>query len=313
MNHAVIDLGANTIRLSIYTYETNPTTGDIAFQRIFTRKETAGLAGYVTHGILSDEGIAKAVEVLSELKNLSHMVNAHSIHVFATASLRNIENSQTAVTAIEASTGLAIDLLSGQEEAMLGFKGISFINQLNTGLMVDIGGASTEIVYVRDGAPVYYDSMPWGCLNLYLQHVDNLTPTPREAKAMQRTIKSRLSFIDWPVPSGLPMIGIGGTCRATLKLSKRLYAHERDSTALGVKRLRDMDIRIRENTITKDNIYREIYKVVPDRVLTLPAGLIILRAVLDKFDAHSVSVSEYGIREGYFVDRVALKGNAVTQ
>ena len=311
MNHAVIDLGSNTIRLSIYTYQTDPATGAIDFQRIFTRKEVAGLATYVNQGILSDEGVAKAVEVISELKTLAHLVNAPQVHVFATASLRNIDNSQSAVEAVEQGTGLKIDLLSGQEEALLGFKGISSMNQLDTGLMVDIGGASTEIVYVKDGVPVYYDSMPWGCLNLYLKHVDNLTPTPREAKAMQRMIKDRLTFIDWPVPAGLPMIGIGGTCRATLKLSDRLYPNQREANSMGVKRLRDMDIRIRENTITKDNIYREIYKVVPDRVLTLASGLIILRAVLDKFDAHSVTVSEYGIREGYFVDRVAINSSAV--
>ena len=305
MNHAVIDLGSNTIRLSIYTYDTHAGTDEIDFQRIFTRKEVAGLATYVHQGVLSDDGIHKAIDVLNELKTLAYLVNAPSVHVFATASLRNIINSQAAVTAIEQQTGLGIDLLSGREEAMLGFRGLSFINHVEDAVMVDIGGASTEIVFVKAGMPVYFDSLPWGCLNLYLNHVDHLTPTPQEAKDMQRTIQQRLSFIDWPVPQGFPVIGIGGTCRATLKLSNRLYPHEREGSTMGIKRLHDMDLRLRENTITQDNIYREIYKVVPERVLTLASGLIILRAILDKFEAHGVTVSEYGIREGYFVDRVA--------
>ena len=87
MNYAVIDLGSNTVRLSVYRYEND---------RIITvirQKEVAGLAGYVTKNTMELEGIHKACDILRELKEIaSGFVKEENIHIFATASLRGLLN-----------------------------------------------------------------------------------------------------------------------------------------------------------------------------------------------------------------------------
>jgi len=68
-------------------------------------------------------------------------LNIPQVAVFATASLRNIRNTAQAVAEIQRGTGFAIEVLSGEEEARLGYAGAMEELALSEGLFVDIGGA----------------------------------------------------------------------------------------------------------------------------------------------------------------------------
>ena len=98
-NCGIVDVGSNTIRLSIYQYDR---TG---FKLLLGKKETAGLAGYVDDGILSSEGIQLAAGILGRFRALADNLDIRPFYVFATASLRNISNTDEAVDAIQAAAG----------------------------------------------------------------------------------------------------------------------------------------------------------------------------------------------------------------
>ena len=300
MNYGVIDLGSNTVRLSVYRYENQ------RVERIFTRKDVVGLATYVDNGILSKEGIDTAVSVLKSFKELASLVNVPNVYVFATASLRNINNGKEAADLIEKNTGLIVDILSGDDEATLGFKGISHIMNIDNALMIDIGGSSTELVLVEKGVPVNFTSMPIGCLNTYLKYVSEMMPTGEEIRDIKSLVKTHLEKIDWKIkgnPKTIEMIGVGGTCRASQKLANRLFKLGKREF-VEYEHLRQIGLKIKNNAIKKNGIYHEIYKTVPDRILTMPSGMTILRSAMKKFDIDRITVSEYGVREGYFIDRV---------
>ena len=89
MKCAIVDLGSNTIRLSLYN-----TLENGGFETLFSKKYMAGLAGYVSHGIMSNDGINQACAVLLDFKILLQQLGVKDMHVFATASLRNIENTE---------------------------------------------------------------------------------------------------------------------------------------------------------------------------------------------------------------------------
>ena len=57
MKIAIVDLGSNTIRLSVYH-----TLPDGRFELLFSEKEMAGLVSYVRGGRLSPEGIQRAFD-----------------------------------------------------------------------------------------------------------------------------------------------------------------------------------------------------------------------------------------------------------
>jgi len=161
MNCAVIDLGSNSMRLSVY----DCANGEI--KRIFTQKEIVDLAGYVMDGVLDATGIEKACRVRNEFKAAATaFLDLSQIRLFATASLRNIANRTEAVRIITEETALVPDVLDGDEEATLEFIGVSHFDKCERGIMIDIGGASTEFVLFRNFAPVEIISLPIGCLNL---------------------------------------------------------------------------------------------------------------------------------------------------
>ena len=104
MNYAIADLGSNTIRLSVY--HTLPEGG---FERLFSEKEMAGLVNYISDGVLSEAGIRRACVALTNFRSLLHQFGMDEMHVFATASLRNIRNTEEAVAMIRDLTGIDVD------------------------------------------------------------------------------------------------------------------------------------------------------------------------------------------------------------
>ncbi len=97
MKFAIVDLGSNTIRLSVYN--TLPEGG---FDLLFSEKEMAGLVSYVHGGVLSPEGIQRACGAIRDFQALLRQFDLDAPHVFATASLRNIRNTEEAVEQIRA-------------------------------------------------------------------------------------------------------------------------------------------------------------------------------------------------------------------
>ena len=145
MKEAVIDIGSNSMRLTVYEVE------EKNFKILFKEKFMAGLAGYVENGCISEEGIQRACNGLLEFKNTLKLLSLDEcVHVFATASLRNIVNTDDAVAQIKEKTGFDLDIISGEEEAVLGYMGVMQEIAVSEGVFVDIGGASTEITIFKD-------------------------------------------------------------------------------------------------------------------------------------------------------------------
>lgn len=116
--YGVIDIGSNTIRLMVYRVE------DGAIHPVLNKKYATGLVGYInSKGRMSKEGIRKAVEILSELRAVTQQIRLREIFPFATASLRNITNTEEVLQAIQEASGFSVRVLSGQEEATFDYYG----------------------------------------------------------------------------------------------------------------------------------------------------------------------------------------------
>ena len=180
----IVDLGSNTIRLSIYHWEGQD------FRLLLNKKTMAGLAGYVQGGVLSDSGILVACRTLSSYRALLDNFQVSKMHVFATASLRNISNTGEAVETIRDVTGIPVEVLSGDAEAALSFKGAVLPGGVSTGLLADIGGGSFELVSYEDMSITSACSLPVGSLSLYTRFVNGLFPTSEERKAMRAYVEA---------------------------------------------------------------------------------------------------------------------------
>lgn len=94
--YAIIDIGSNTIRMVLYKVIDNE------IQQMLNSKIPAGLAGYIdNNNMLSKKGILKAIEALSKFETILESVDVKEVHAFATASLRNISNSEEVLAEIK--------------------------------------------------------------------------------------------------------------------------------------------------------------------------------------------------------------------
>lgn len=296
MLYGLVDLGANSVRLSIYRVE------NARVVPLISKKETAGLSAYVQGGALSRAGMARACQVLAEFRAILENFGIGEMHVFATASLRNITNTEEAVARIARSTGIVVDVLSGADEARLDYAGASHGAGIRDGILVDIGGGSTELTEFSQGTVISAASMPVGSLNMYVKNTQSgLIPGKVSARAIRTDVCAeldKLSFICGEYPR---IYGVGGTIRATAKLANALFDLSNDNHEISYDNLKDILRLFRESKrIALDSILR----VAPERVHTLVPGMTILKTVMKRFSGDLVLVSGYGVREGYLYERV---------
>lgn len=300
MIHAVIDVGSNSIRMSVYQCE------DGCISPMIDKKETVGLAGYMENGILTEEGMYRAADTINGFIEVIHKFGIQNISVFATASLRNAVNQEEAVRFIQERIGAPVTVISGDEEARLDFIGATQLLSVKDGVLVDIGGGSTEVVLFSNGQISNLTSIPMGSLNMYTKYAEGITLTSDERKKMRREIVDNLSSLCWaPMEPVKTLVGVGGTARAFEKICHELYKVPRDVRRLDAGYLGMLTKVFKKGDV---NLCRKIYKIVPERMLTIQPGLTILNELAKRFGVSEVVVSRYGVREGYLMEHVLKNG-----
>lgn len=291
MKYAVIDLGSNTIRLVVYE-ETNA-----EFHALFTQKFTAGLAAYLQDGMMTPEGIRLICTTLQRCKMLLKEFTPCTTLAFSTAPLRNIRNTQEAIDQIYAETGYSVDVLTGLEEAYLDYYGVQRELPVESGLLFDIGGGSTEVLtFAHDGTGVI-ESVPIGSLNLSKKHIAKLFPDKKERDAIRLQVQKSLKRHKLNhLPPYETLCGIGGTARTVLQLlqaMKVILPAQRTFTAEQFRKLKKF-------LWKKDSAAMELLtQYCPDRLHTIFSGILILETLILQSRCTTVYVCKYGVREGY--------------
>ncbi len=299
MTYGVVDVGSNTIRLCIYDVV------DGQVRALFNNKTTAGLIGYVSNGEMSRKGIKKACDVLNSYKEMAAHTQIKELFVFATASLRNISNTDEALQTIYEETGLKVDVLTGYEEATLDFRGAANSMQLNEGIMVDIGGGSTEILVYDHGNIQDAASMRFGSLSLYRSYVSKLFPKKSEERAMEEKVLSELKKIKFLRDRQFQtLVGIGGTIRAVKNMNNDMFGLPRQNDRVPAKKI---PLLLSEFQDEEKDTLKKVLDVAPDRIHTLIPGMLILNTICRNFCCEEILVSNYGVREGYLYKKVVLE------
>lgn len=305
--YTIVDVGSNTIRMNVYDIR------DDKLRLLFTKKATAGLASYVKDKRMSAAGIDRVVEVLEDFQETLSNLNIPEMHVFATASLRNVENSHDAVAEIERRTGVAVQVLSGREEAELDFLGAAREAAVKKGLLVDIGGGSTELVAYKDGKIISAVSIAKGSLNSYNKYVKGILPTKEERRLIRADFLKKLDGIKAFEGKNKYklMCGVGGTVRAALKLDQLFFGKSAAENLLQVSHVGYI-IKAMEQKENQEKFIKNmglLLDVVPDRIRTILPGMIILYAVAKRFKCESILVAHTGVREGFMYNYVLKKGH----
>lgn len=303
MKQAVIDMGSNSIRLTLYEIEEG------RFQILFREKIMAGLADYVEGDALSEEGIARACGALLEFRHTLKSLDISETAVFATASLRNISNTDRALAELRRVTGFEVEVLTGEEEARLGYAGAMEEVRLPDGALVDVGGASTEALTFSGGQAGRAASFSVGSLSLYRTCVKGILPGSGSLKRIRRTLEEEIDR-PWPF-SGEPrrtLICVGGTARAALKLARRRFHLEPGCRSLTVKQVKALCALLCRGDKQAADL---ILKTEADRIHTIVPGMMILQHIAAGFGADTLIVSRYGVREGYLCRKLLKEASPI--
>ena len=201
----IIDTGSNTIRLVVFDVpHSTSEVRNLSSLQVVNMKKTAGLSNYVKGGEFTESGIDKASRTLTQLLQCAHNLNCTETYIFATAVLRNVSNSAQAIASIEENTGASIELLSGTQEASLGFLGAFFGKKVSAGtLLIDLGGGSCEITRcdgslkvsgkVNLGELLQTTSLKIGCVSAYSRFVSRIFPDEPACTDIRAAIRLELS------------------------------------------------------------------------------------------------------------------------
>ena len=297
--YGVIDIGSNTIRLVIYKWEGS------GFTALLNKKESAGLANYVEEdGYLSRAGILRAEQALEEFREILDHVQVERTYVFATASLRNIQNTEMVVERLQESSGFPVEVISGEEEAAYDFRGALYATDLQRGLLVDVGGGSTEFVLFEQRQQHFAHSIGIGSLNLYTKYVSGILPGKKELQAINGRVRRELKDCLEQVRQARPEVvcAVGGSARASGKLiramDETLIEPEGGFPVKALKKLLDLE------TEDRSRFVKLVLRTAPERIHTIIPGMTVLYRTARLCGAKRILPSPYGVREGYLCARL---------
>ena len=136
---AVIDIGSNSVRLMTIA------NGKVLYKTIKTTRLGEGLA-FSSH--LKEVAIERTILAIEEFTVRAESEGVKNIYAYATAAVRSAENGKEFVTQVKKRCDVVVEIISGAEEAQIGILGA--IGK-NDGAIIDIGGASTELIEQRNG------------------------------------------------------------------------------------------------------------------------------------------------------------------
>lgn len=299
MIYAVIDIGSNTIRLSVYKVIEDKV------KNLFNEKSSASLASFIEKGMMNEHGIQKLINTLNEFKNLiSNFEDISKTYAIATASVRNSSNRREIIERVRTEVGMDIELISGEEEAKLSFLGAGIDSK--SGILTDIGGGSSEIVVFEQGKVVRTSSLNIGSLVAFDNFSKGLFINKEEKKLLEDDIKLMLASNNLNRVQHDIVCAVGGSARACLKLYNEYYDKESANVIITLDNLKNLIndlINMEERKKMK-----LILKVKADRVHTLIPGMIILYRISKYFYADIIRISMTGVREGFVYHKILGRG-----
>ncbi len=306
--YAALDLGTNNCRLLI----ARPSGADFTVIDAFSRVVKLG-EGLANSGRLGDDAMDRTLAALKVCAEKLRRRNVHLARSVATEACRRAANGAEFIERVRHETGIALNIISAQEEARLAVLGCHVLLDDGPGKAVifDIGGGSAELILVETGDPVPrildWQSVPWGVVSL----TDTVGGEDSEEEAgrleryaaMRRLVdRSFAPFAERIAPhagaSDIRLLGTSGTVTTLASLHLQLPQYDRrkvDGLIVPSRSMRDICNRL-------SSISPAERRMVPcignDRAELVVAGCAILESILDIWPAERLGVADRGIREG---------------
>jgi exopolyphosphatase/guanosine-5'-triphosphate,3'-diphosphate pyrophosphatase len=293
---AAVDLGTNSTRLLVADVEEGRIS-DLARETRITRLGE----GVDERRRLLPGPIARVRNVLTDFRRTAESLGAERTLAIATSAVRDAENGEAFLGEVEWSYGFSTRLLSGHEEALMTFRGVTSERPLELGtVIVDIGGGSTEFVAGGQEGIHWHDSLDIGSARLTERFLHSDPPTQDELDDVAAAVRALLAE---RVPNEIrsdtaAAIGVAGTITSLVALALDLEEYDRDrvhGSDLSTDALQEQLQRLASVPLEERRAMRPLD---PDRAPVIVGGAIIAREVLAFFGLDKLEISERDILDG---------------
>ncbi|UWG98607.1 exopolyphosphatase [Dehalobacter sp. DCM] len=297
--YAIIDIGSNSMHLLIVQIEE-----DGSYKIIDELKETVRL-GEKANGAnrISMLKMAYALDTLSFFNDLCQALQVDEIITVATEAVRKAVNKHEFITKAKEDIGLDIRIISGEEESYYGYFGVINTLDLADGLIMDIGGGSTELVLFRNKQLEQAVSLPFGTLTLTQRFGLNGKINDSTKMNLHTFLNDHFQKINW-VSGDWPLIGIGGSFRNLGKIDRRQkkypleITHNYPMDAATVWKNYDSFAQLSLEQRSK------VKGLSKERADIFFAALAEMTVLLEVSGVKELFISGSGLREGLFYERL---------
>ena len=289
---AVVDIGSNSIRLVIYEGISRAPV-PILNEKVFCQLAR----GLTESGQLSVDGREKALRALRRFAIMCRRMAVSHRQVVATAAVRDARDGADFVATVLRETGLAIQILDGEDEARLTALGVATSTRHCHGVVGDIGGGSLELVSVSENQPsADAVTLPLGTIRI-------ATDSGGKMRTAQKRIPDILSKVGWlKQAKGQPLYVVGGSWRALARIHisqrdypiKVLHGYHVETDA--------METLCRVITGLGPETLSRFEGIATERLDSLPWAAAVLGCVIKRMKPSRIIFSAFGLREGLLFD-----------
>ena len=287
--YAAIDLGSNSFHMLVV----REVAGSIQTLTRIKRKVRLA-AGLNSDNVLSAEAMERGWQCLRLFAERLQDIPQPQIRVVATATLRIAVNADEFIAKAQEILGCPVQIISGEEEARLIYQGVAHTTGgADQRLVVDIGGASTELVTGSGAQTTSLFSLSMGCVTWLERYFtnrnlaqENFDEAEKAAREVLRPVADKLRFHGWKV-----CVGASGTVQALQEIMMAQGMDERITLAK-LQQLKQRAIhcgRLEE---------LEIEGLTLERALVFPSGLAILIAIFTELNIQCMTLAGGALREG---------------
>ncbi len=293
---AVIDLGSNSARLVLV----NILEGGyfVVFDEL---KETVRLGQDMDwDGIIKPQRIQQTIKTLSMFRKLCDANHVDKIFAYATAAVRRAKNQKSFIDEVAMTCGIKIKVLTVEEQALLVYQGVINSTDVPKGLIMEMGGGSTNLIYYNRRNLIHYETLPFGTITLTDLFRGYSAEPETRAEKIEEFISEQLEKISWidTIEPDTHFVGVGGAFRNLGRISRMVRKYPFNMThgyEVPVKELNSIYSTVRKLDLDST---MKIKGLSSSRADIFPSALAAITAVVKRFNFEAITISGCGLREG---------------
>ncbi|HTZ86044.1 MAG TPA: Ppx/GppA phosphatase family protein [Solirubrobacteraceae bacterium] len=305
---AVIDLGSNSFRLVVFQ------AGEGWWKRTDEIYEPVRIGeGLAASGELGEEPISRALATLDVFAHFARAsrLSGAAVDAVATSAIRDASNAEAFLAQARERSELPIRVLSREQEARYGYLAAVNSTTLSDGFVLDLGGGSLQLVQVRDRFARGSGSWRLGTVRMSERFLPVNGPAKRkQLEALREHVAEQLAEAEWlseadtSAAASRRLVGIGGTVRNLAAAAQRAAGLPSNGVQGMVIEAEALDELVERLAALPAAERASVPGIKPARADIILAGAVVVQGVLLAGGFTGLEVTEAGLREGVFFERL---------